>query len=148
MTTINISSRPTIDESLGTVTQSVLSFNKTTGKNEFIDVSLEESRFKTVSSDTIDQINNDITVIENIANNVTLSLIVEDLQSSIENGKLDYSLSSKFKENSLCVYVNGLQVSIDVVEFEDRTGFSLKSDYSNIIDVEDTSIIDSYVKDI
>ena len=148
MTTINISSRPTIDESLGTVTQRVFSFNKTTGKSEFIDISLEESRFKTVSKDTINQINDDITVIQNIANNVTLSLIVEDLKSSIENGKLNYSLSSKFKEGSLCVYVNGLQVSTDVVELEDRTGFSLNSDYSSIIDTEDTSIIASYVKDI
>ena len=148
MTTINIASRPTIDESLGTVTQRVLSFNKTTGKNEFIDISLEESKFKTVSSDTINQINNNVTVIQNIANNVTLSFIVEDLKDSIERYKLEYSLSNKFKENSLCVYVNGLQVSNDVTEDEERMGFYLKSEYSDIIEPENTSIIASYVKDV
>ena len=148
MTIMNISSRPVIDESSGTVTQRVLSLNKTTGKNEYLEIKLEDSKFNTVSNETIDQINNNVTVIQNIANNVTLSFVVDNVTDEIEDEKIRYNLSNKFKENSLSVYVNGLQVSNDITEFENRMGFTLSSEYITMIKKGSNSIIASYVKDV
>tara|TARA_B100000579_G_C22781370_1_gene829490 strand:- start:807 stop:1253 length:447 start_codon:yes stop_codon:yes gene_type:complete len=147
MTTINISSRPVIDEVAGTITQRVLSTNKATGKQEYVDIFLEDSKFNTVSNETIDQINSNTTVINNIANNVTLSFVVEDITDSVEDEKVRYNITNKFKKGTLCVYLNGLQISTDITEFENGLGFTLNSDYISIIQKGIDSIVATYVKD-
>ena len=134
MTIMNISSRPVIDEDLGTVTQKVLSLNKKTGKAEKIEIKLEESRFNTVSNIA--------------AEKIKLPFIVDDLTSQIKDDKISYSTNNVFEAGSLCVYLNGLQIVLDISENEDRNGFSLTDDYIGIIKKDEDSITATYVKEV
>jgi len=65
---------------------------------------------------------------------------VENLTTSIEPEKLSYTLSSNYIENSLSVYYNGVNITNDISS-KTSNGFTLISEYRNIIDNSDNEIL-------
>ena len=68
-----------------------------------------------------------------ITNNVIESShIVENLTLSIETSKITYSLSNEFFENSLSVYLNGVNITNDI-ESKSSNTFTLIDEYKDVI---------------
>jgi hypothetical protein len=74
----------------------------------------------------------------------TIDLKKEDLSSSITSGKVAYTLTDNFTENSICIYLNGINVSGDIT-VTSSNAFTFSGDYSNSIATTD-EILAVYVK--
>ena len=74
----------------------------------------------------------------------TIDLKKEDLSSSITSGKIAYTVTDNFTENSICVYLNGINVSGDITVTSSNT-FTFSGDYSSSIATTDEILV-VYVK--
>jgi len=101
-----------------------------------------EISYKTSAGDTRTQIIEDKSV--GGVSTRTLELKKENISSTIEIGKIAYTVTDNFNANSLCVYLNGVNVSPNITVTGSNT-FTFSSDYTNGIVATDELLV-VYVK--
>lgn len=117
-------------------------------RNSILEDVQDRSITRSINSGIDDLVTDKVTIqvddsVQQIVQNeisVSTNFKVENISQQISNGNLNYSSSSSYKENSLSVYYNGMNVTFDVIENGDRS-FSFKDDYSSIISDGDIIIL-------
>lgn len=119
MATININRVPKVNSETGRVEVPTLIINEN---------GVSERQIQLIETDSIQSISGN-------------SIISEDISSQLENSKiLNYISTNNFKDGSLSVFYNGLNITKDITINSDND-FSLPSEYQSIISVGDSLLL-------